>query len=96
VQRIGLAQHTLKLQGAEQGFQGRALVGFTGVKGGLRDRHTQLPRIERDLGDKPRCAIGLPATPAERQSDQQWQRGRPTDGSSPDKTGTSVAAPANL
>jgi hypothetical protein len=38
-------------------FEGRALVGFAGVKGVLRDRHTQLPRIERDLGDKPRCAI---------------------------------------
>ena len=96
MQRIRLDQHALELQRAQQSFQGRALVGFAGVKGGLRDRHTQLPRIERDLGDKPRCAIGLPATPAERQSDQQWQRGRPTDGSSPDKTGTSVAAPANL
>jgi hypothetical protein len=58
VQRIHLDQHTLELQGAEQGCQGRALVGFAGIKGCLRDRHTQLPRIERDLGDNPRCAIG--------------------------------------
>ena len=96
MQRIRLDQHALELQRAEQDFQGRALVGFTGVERGLRDRHPQLAGVQRDLGDKPRCAIGLPATPAERQSDQQWQRGRPTDGSSPDKTGTSVAAPANL
>ena len=58
MQRIRLDQHALELQRAQQSFQGRALVGFAGVKGGLRDRHTQLPRIERDLGDKPRCAIG--------------------------------------
>ena len=58
MQRIRLDQYTLELQGAEQGFEGRALVGFTGVERGLRDRHTQLPGVERDLGDKPSCAIG--------------------------------------
>jgi hypothetical protein len=62
VERIRLNQHTLKFQRAQQGFQSRALVGFTGVEGGLRDRHTQLPGLERDLGDKasrPIGAIGL-------------------------------------
>ncbi len=32
---------------------------FTGIERGLRDRHTQLTGVERDLGDKPHCAIGL-------------------------------------
>ena len=58
MQRIRLDQHTLQLQGAEQGFEGRALVGFAGVKRGLRDRHAELPRVERDLGDKSRGSIG--------------------------------------
>jgi len=58
MQRIRLDQHTLELQGAEQSFQRRALVGFTGVERGLRNRHTQLAGVQRDLGDKPRCAIG--------------------------------------
>ena len=34
--------------------------------------------------------------PAIRRSEQQWRRDRPRDGSSPDKTGTSMAAPAAL
>ncbi len=58
MQRIRLDQHTLELQRAQQSFQRRALVGFAGVKGGLRDRHTLLPRIERDLGDKSSGSIG--------------------------------------
>lgn len=58
MQHIRLDQHTLQLQRAQQSFQGRALVGCTGVERGLRDRHTQLTGVERDLGDKPRCAIG--------------------------------------
>ena len=41
-------------------------------------------------------ACVLPAGPARRRLDQQWQRGRPTDGSRPDKTGISMAAPAAL
>ncbi len=58
MQRIRLDQHTLELQGAEQGFQGRALVGFAGVKRGLGNRHTQLSGVQRHLGDKPRSTIG--------------------------------------
>ena len=45
MQRIRLAQHTLQLQGAEQGFEGRGLVGFAGVKRGLGNRHTQLAGV---------------------------------------------------
>ncbi len=59
MQRIRLDHHTLELQGTEQGLEGRALVGFAGVKQGLGNRHTELPRIERDLGNKPSCSIGI-------------------------------------
>jgi len=38
VQRIRLDQHTLELQDAKQGFEGRTLVGFAGVKRGLANR----------------------------------------------------------
>jgi hypothetical protein len=41
-------------------------------------------------------ACGLLAGPARRRSDQQWQLGRPTNGSRPHKTGISMAAPAAL
>jgi len=58
VQRIRLDQHTLELQGAEQGFEGRALVGFAGVKRGLGNRNAQLSGVQRDLGDKPSGPIG--------------------------------------
>lgn len=58
MQRIRLDQHGIELQRAQQNFQGLALVGFAVVKRGLRDRHTQLPRGERDLVDKSCCAIG--------------------------------------
>lgn len=58
MQRIRLDQHILELQGAEKGFEDRALVGFAVVKRGLGNRHTQLAGIQRDLGEKTRCAIG--------------------------------------
>jgi len=50
MQHIDLDQHTLELKGAEQNFQRRALVGFTGVERGLRNRHTQLAGVQRDFG----------------------------------------------
>ena len=58
MQRIRLDQHTIELQRAQKRFQCRLLVGFTGVKRRLRDRHAKLPCIERDLGDKARRSIG--------------------------------------
>ena len=58
MQRIRLDQHALELQRAQQSFQGCALVGFSGVKLGLRDRHAKLTCVERDLGDKSRGSIG--------------------------------------
>ncbi len=58
VQRISLDQHTVELQGAEQGFDGSALVGFAGVKRSLGNRHTQLSGEQRDLGDKTSGAVG--------------------------------------
>lgn len=47
-----------------------------------------MPRIANTAAtgcNAPLGAYDLPATPEERRSDQQWQRGRPTDGSSPEK-----------
>jgi hypothetical protein len=58
VQRVGLDQQTVELQGAEQEFEDSALMGFAGIKQDPGDRHTQLAGVERDLGDKPRRAIG--------------------------------------
>jgi hypothetical protein len=58
VQRVSLDQNAVKLQGAEQGFEGCTLMGFAGVKGGLGDCHAQLTGVERDLGDKPLRTIG--------------------------------------
>lgn len=43
-------QHTLEFKRVQQGFQGRALMGFIGFKGGLDDRHTLLPGVQLDLG----------------------------------------------
>ena len=58
MQRTYLDQHGIELQRAQQNFQCLAFVGFSGVKRGLRDRHAELPRVERDLGDKSRGSIG--------------------------------------
>ena len=58
MQRIRLDQHALELQRAQQSFQGRALVGFTGIERGLRNRHPQLAGVQRDLGDKSSGSIG--------------------------------------
>ena len=47
-------------------------------------------------GNGPLGAYGPPARPAGRRSDRYWQQAGPRDESSPDKTGTSMAAPAAL
>ncbi|EAQ74112.1 hypothetical protein WH5701_12398 [Synechococcus sp. WH 5701] len=54
-----LDQHALELQRAQQSFLRCALLGFSGVKRGLRDRHAKLTCAERDLGDKSRGSIGV-------------------------------------
>ena len=58
MQRILLNQHTLKVQRAQQLLEGRLFVGFACIEGGLGDRHTKLPGVERHLSDKSGCAIG--------------------------------------
>ena len=58
---------------------------------------TGSPSTEAATGDSaPLGACALPAEPAGRRSDQHWQKAGLRDASSPDKTGTSMAAPAAL
>ncbi len=55
------------------------------------------PSTAAATGDSaPHGVWGLPAGPAERRSDQHWKRTEPRFGSSPDKTVTSMPAPAAL
>ncbi len=52
MERIGLDEHTLEIQLAEQLPQHRPLVVFAGGVAGLADRHTERGRIQRDLGNE--------------------------------------------
>lgn len=58
MQPIRLDQNALDLKRAQQSLQGSPLVGFIGVKRGLRDRLAKFTCVERDLGDKPRGYLG--------------------------------------
>ena len=58
-----------------------------------QDRHQQ----QQPLGvTHPSALTASPAGPAGRRSDRDWQKAGTRDESSPDKTGTSMAAPAAL
>ena len=48
----------VEFQRALQRIQGRPLVGLSGAKRGLRDRHAKLPRIERFLCYRSRGTFG--------------------------------------
>ena len=58
MQRIWLDQHAIELLRAQQNFKALPLVGFSGVKLGLRDRHAELPRVEGALSEISRGSIG--------------------------------------
>ena len=52
MQRIGLDQHTVQIQRAQQLLEGCAFAGFVGVIGLLGQSHTKGSGIDRDLGHK--------------------------------------------
>ncbi len=52
MQGVRLDQHAVEIHGRKEFPQGLALVGIARVVGGLGDRHTQYPGVERDLVHK--------------------------------------------
>ena len=58
VESICLDQNVLEIKLAEQGFEHRPLVVLAGGVAGLADRHAQVCRIQRHLGDECRAATG--------------------------------------